>query len=101
MDLYQKDRARRTDADAWRYENKPKFQAPPFWELPLDWLSPVYVFDVRPPPGIGFPAEGSEAPEGSRELDAASGRAPLRRRGAPEMKSPAEAGLSLPPVTCD
>ena len=47
--LYQEDRAPRTDDDAWRYENKPKFQAPPFGELPLDWLSPIYAFDVRPP----------------------------------------------------
>jgi hypothetical protein len=62
--LYQEDRAPRTDDDAWRYENKPKFQAPPFWELPLDWLSPIYVFDVRPPSEQAFPAEGSEAPEG-------------------------------------
>ena len=47
--LYQEDRAPRTDDDAWRCENKPKFQAPPFGELPLDWLSPIYAFDVRPP----------------------------------------------------
>lgn len=47
--LYQEDRAPRIDDDACSYENKAKFQAPPFWELPLDWLSPIYVFDVRPP----------------------------------------------------
>ena len=47
--LYQEDRAPCTDDDARAYENRAKFQAPPFWELPLDWLSPIYVFDVRPP----------------------------------------------------
>jgi hypothetical protein len=47
--LYQEDRAPRTNDNACLYENKPKFQAPPFWELPLDWLSPIYVFDARPP----------------------------------------------------
>jgi hypothetical protein len=62
--LYQEDRAPRTDDDALRYENKPKFKAPPFSELPLDWLSPIYAFDVRPPSEQAFPAEGSEAPEG-------------------------------------
>jgi hypothetical protein len=64
--LYQEDRedrAPRTD-NACGYENRPKFQAPPFGELPLDWLSPIYAFDVRPPSEQAFPSEGSEAPEG-------------------------------------
>lgn len=62
--LYQEDRAPRTDDNAVYNEDRPKFHSPLFWELPLDWLSPIYAFDVRPPSEQAFPSEGSEAPEG-------------------------------------
>jgi hypothetical protein len=68
--LYQEDREDRAPGtdNACGYENRPKFKAPTFSELPLDWLSPIYAFDVRPPSEQVFHTEGSEeAPEGFKE----------------------------------